>query len=74
MSDNPYHDHTENAEAETSKHPSYLAVLRDKFYAKLKDSSDIKDVWNWVSAELRRSYWNGVEHGASGKVKPKPKS
>lgn len=62
------------------KKPSYLAQVKDELLqliiadhaADTQDAQEITEsLWNFMSKRLAKSYWNGVEAGASGRVKPK---
>ena len=60
-----------------AKPPSYLAEVKaqlaDLVAAVFPDSPPeyvVAELWPFFSAALRKSFWNGVEGGASGRVKP----
>ena len=58
------------AEAAETRQPSYLQTVRQSF-DQLWENGDGDIARTWVVDQIRQSYWNGVEHGATGKVKPK---
>ena len=54
----------------SERKPSYLQVAEAAFRQALVTHSE-QELWVWVRLNLVESYWNGVEAGATGKVKPK---
>jgi hypothetical protein len=54
--------------------PSYLQAAKDELSQALQGNPGIEEVWDVVRKRLVESYWNGVEHGATGKVKPRTES
>ena len=59
---------------------SFLGEVKDELYKLIladhaqdeQEAQEITDnLWNFVRKQTAMSYWNGVSHGASGKVKPK---
>ena len=57
---------------ETTTQQTYLQKARDKFFA-LHAECGVEELWQHVSKQLRQSYWNGVEHGATGVKQPRGK-
>lgn len=57
--------------------PSFLAKTADDFtglcYEHKILSETAHELWDFAKAKITESYWNGVENGATGKVKPKEK-
>ena len=70
------------APAAEKKAPSFLAQVKAEFAGFLEDKEFVAahegaqaadELWPFVSKKLAQSFWNGVELGASGKLKPKTK-
>ena len=61
------------------KRPSYLAQAKSDLAVIVQDYAEnaqeqeamTERLWKYTRSTTVKSYWNGVEHGASGKVKPK---
>ena len=62
------------------KNSSFLSEVKDELRKLMvadhapneQDAQEITDnLWPFVRKRIAQSYWNGVAHGASGKVKPK---
>ena len=69
---------------QADRRPSYLSGVKDNLRTVLTDMCSrtylgdedmiadfLEATWKLVMPEITGSYWRGVEHGASGRVKPK---
>jgi hypothetical protein len=61
--------------------PSYLSEVKQALTERIAENHTssaveeiVADLWPFLSKRLAESYWNGVSAGASGRVKPKPRS
>ena len=64
-----------------TKPRSYLSEVKQKLTELMVNAEHVEDVsaatddleavWQVVRPAIAQSYWNGVEHGATGRVKPK---
>lgn len=77
VASNPKHGQERNSK------PSYLSQTKEAFfqlYTEVTGQSgtsvdeDLEQLWKFLSTRIIDSFWNGVNAGASGRVKPKPRT
>lgn len=59
---------------EKSKRPSYFEKVREQYrelVGRVEPDELAAESFKFFRHKMAESYWNGVEHGASGKVQPK---